>query len=174
MPVPPLRYEIDFADTLADLTRVEELLSPVGMAYFMTTEVGPYLRERAKYRFEAEGDDVSGQWAPLSPVTQSIRESNPDWPVGPSHPINKRTGELEYYVTQSTPETFPTTLGATTRYPGRAPSGGELKSKMETAQRGRAQPKTVPRPVLGVNETDLLFVMTRLTFWLGGGVVPTV
>jgi len=174
MVAPALRFEIYVADTLADMERLEGLLSPVGMAFFMNTEVGPYLRARAASRFAREGDDVSGQWEPLKPVTQLIREENPDWPVGPTHPINKRTGELEHYITHSTPETWPTTVGATTQYPGRPPSG-ELAEKVETAQRGRVSPSTVPRPVLGVNETDILFVMTRLHFWISGpGVIPVV
>jgi len=174
MVAPSLRFEIYVADTLADMARLEALLSPVGMAFFLTTDVGPYLRLRAASRFAQEGDSVSGPWAPLAPITQQIREANPDWPVGPSHPINKRTGELEHYITHSTPEVFPNTLGASLRYPGRPPSG-ELAEKVETAQRGKKSPPTLPRPVLGIDETDILFVMSRLHFWISGpGVIPVV
>lgn len=149
---------------VAMLEKMDTALSPVGMASFLSVEVGPYLQMRASNRFANEGDEVSGKWAQLQPATQQIRASRSDWPVGPDHPINKRTGELEAWVTGGAILAMPHALGATLRYPGREPTG-ELKKKVETAQRGRSKPRTVARPVLGVDATDLLFVTTRLTFY---------
>jgi len=78
-------------------------------------------------------------------------------------PINRRTGELEDWVVNSGWFSYPTGFGASMRYPNKAPTG-ELKKKVETAQKGRKYPSTVARPVLGVNENDLLFLMTSLSF----------
>ncbi len=155
--------EIHAEDTLAMLMRVSAALSGPSMALFLTEVITPYIRLRGEARFAAEGDDVSGKWAPLQPATVAIREANPDWPVGGEHPINVRTSELEEYVTQSDSLVMPSTTGAVMRYPeGKAT--GELQDKMETAQVGRD--RTVARPVLGVNQTDLLFTMSRLAWWI--------
>jgi hypothetical protein len=148
------------------LDRLIFLLEAEGMAAWMGTTVGPWLRKRASDRFASEGDDVSGPWAPLSPATQMIRAEGP-WAVSGDHPINRRTGELENWVAQGTWFAYPDTLGASLTYPAGEPVG-ELREKMEVAQRGRPQslgpdkPRTVARPVLGVNEADLAFVMTAL------------
>jgi len=150
------------------MDRLMYQLSPVGLSNFLGLEVGPWLRTRASDRFFDEGDDVSGPWAALSEVTQEIRESSTDFSVGGSHPINKRTGELEEYVTGSYARFWPTTMGATVRYPGAPSSKKSLRDKMKTAQEGKIYPRTVPRPVLGVNETDLIFVQTALMFFFSG------
>lgn len=147
------------------LNKVEYLLQSTGLALFLGEEVGPYLRERAQARFKGEGDDVVGKWAPLKPATRMIRANNPNWPVGPDHPINVRTGELEDWVTQSAWDAHPTGMGATLKYPSKNPTG-ELRKKVVTAQKGKAFPSTVARPVLGVNPADLVFVTTRLAFYL--------
>jgi hypothetical protein len=147
------------------LNVVELLLQGTGMAMFLNEEVGPYIRERAQARFRNEGDDVVGKWAPLKPSTQVIRQSHPEWPVGASHPINVRTGELEQWVTQSNWNVGPNSVGASLRYPSVKPTG-ELRRKVTTAQRGKDYPSTVARPVLGVNPADLVFVTTRLAFYL--------
>lgn len=134
------------------------LLSPAGAAAFLGSTVGPYLSERAQKRFANEGDDAVGMWAMLKPATVMIREKQG---YGGEHPINRRTGELEEWVVNGGWDAYPSGFGASLRYPERAPAG-ELRSKVETAQRGRSEPATVPRPVLAVNETDLLFVQAAL------------
>lgn len=157
---------IEAESVIAVLRSLDSALSPEGMAAFLGLEVAPYLAERAKRRFADEGDDASGKWAPLLPATQAIRAASPEWPVGPDHPINRRTGELEDWVTGGSFAAMPHALGATLRYPGTPPSG-ELARKVETAQRGRN--RTVPRPVLSVSEADLVFVVTRLAFKFARG-----
>lgn len=144
-------------DVLDAFEKLIVLTSPNGMMSFLHTVIGPYLSKRAGERFASEGDDVTGPWAPLKEATIRIRETE-GFAAGP---INRRTGELENWVVQGGWNAYPTGFGASMRYPGREPSG-ELRRKVETAQKGRVYPSTEPRPVLGVNEADLLFTLTAL------------
>jgi hypothetical protein len=155
-----LYWAIHEDDVVAAITKMELLLGPDGLAGFLGTSVGPYLRERTENRFVNEGDDVTGPWAPLHPATVAIREAS-FYNIGGEHPINRRSGELEDWVTQGNYFPYPTGVGASMQYPSKEPSG-ELRDKLTTAQKGRANPNTVARPVLGVNEKDLLFVMAAL------------
>lgn len=150
------------------LAYLDRILSPAGMGGFLGLNVGPYLQSRARDRFQSEGDDVTGPWAPLAPDTVEIRQRMGQ--MG-DHPINRRTGELEDYVTQGQFRTVVHSLGATLTYPGNTPSRQSIRQKMETAQQGRISPPTVPRPVLGMNERDLMYVVTTLAFFIerGGG-----
>ena len=149
------------------LTRLDTALSPVGMAAFLTGAVEPWVRERAQDRFASEGDDVVGSWAPLQPATVDVR-SRGEWAIGGEHPINKRTGELENYITKSNGKAWPHALGATLTYPGKPSGKKSIVEKMKTAQTGRSHPRTVARPVLGLNERDLLHVLTSLAFYVKG------
>ncbi len=150
------------------LMQLDRSLSGPSLMAWMATHVDPWIRGRAKARFKQEGDDVSGPWAPLKPATQNIRQNHPQGPFGGAHPINKRTGKLEAYITGAPPQIVSHSLGATYTFPGRAPFG-ELKDKVLTAQTGRAVPNTVARPVMGVNEKDLLAVLTDLSLHLAVG-----
>ena len=147
------------------LNAVTVRLTPLAVATWLGAVVGPYLQSRTRDRFMQEGDDVTGPWAPLKEATVSIRSEEG---YGPTHPINRRTGELEEYVTGSSSAFWPTAMGGTVRYP-RAPSSRQsVRDKMKTAQQGSPYPKTVVRPVLGMNETDMAFVMTQLSFYITG------
>lgn len=150
----------------AMLERLSSALSGPMLIGFMGS-VGEYLQSRARSRFASEGDDVSGAWHPLSDVTQHFRETQ-GFPA--SHPINKRTGDLEVYITQSSYSVTPNPLGATTTYPsGGAKTQGWLREKIKTAQTGKASPATEARPVLGMNERDLLYVMITFAFLVQTG-----
>lgn len=149
----------------AMMTRLETSLAPAGIGAWLGGAVSPYLAKRAKNRFQSEGDDVTGKWEPLSGPTQHIRESQG---YGAAHPINHRTGRLEQYITGSPNRISIHSLGATLTFPGKAPVG-EMHTKVKTAQRGKLDPRTPPRPVLGVNETDLLAVMTSLSLYISQG-----
>ena len=158
----------------AMLAHLDSALSPSVMATFLGVKVGTYLKQRASQRFGNEGDDAVGPWAPLEQSTQLIRASGP-WQVGPGSPINKRTGELESYITGSEILAWGTPLGAVVKYPAKVPSSKGIREKMRTAQAGRAKPKTVPRPVLGMNERDLAYVLASLAFHVKthrGGFAP--
>ena len=146
----------DTVGVQAMLLHLEAKLYPPNLAYFLGVEVDPYLRNRAEARFQDEGDDVVGKWEPLHPATINIRQQQG---YG-SGPINRRTGELENYIT-SVGDVTPHPAGATLTLPG-APASGELAEKVQTAQIGKDYPATVPRPVLGMNETDLAAVLTML------------
>lgn len=146
------------------LAQLEQTLT-FGMVKFLGEEVALYIKQRAARRFQNEGDDVSGKWAPLLPVTQYIRSTSEGLDVGPDHPINKRTGELEAWVTKSSFVVSEASGGAVLQYPSKKPQG-ELEEKVITAQQGKSYPDTVARPVLGVNQTDMLFVLTQLAFFI--------
>lgn len=149
----------------AMLERLDSALSPVGLAAFLNLGVGPWVKQRAADRFASEGDDVSGKWAPLQESTIEIREHAG---FEGAHPINKRTGELEAYITEGQ---IGITAGpgfASMRYPDNPPATKSLKQKVETAQRGRSNPNTVARPILGLNERDLAQVVTMLAFHVQG------
>jgi hypothetical protein len=159
------------------LLRTEMALS-VGMYAFFETQMATWLSERAERRFDSEGDDVSGKWDPLAPATEKIREAGRlagRWSVGDAHPINQRTGELKDYITAGEGDTF-TGMGNTEFiYPSVNLIGGEIPDKMRTAQEGAAVKGTQarfmnpapPRPVLGVNEVDLGFMLTALSMHVG-------
>lgn len=143
----------------AMLNSIDSALSPEGLSAFLGLAVGPWVKERAADRFAQEGDDVTGKWAPLQDATVEIRQKAG---FGGDHPINKRTGELEEYITQGQIGVTAAPGVATLKYPKNPPATKGLKQKMSTAQRGRGYPATVPRPVLGLNERDLAQVMTML------------
>jgi hypothetical protein len=151
-------------DVEQSLDRLMLLLSQDGLWGFLAYTMQPYLQKRAKERFRMEGDDVTGPWAPLKPSTVAIRENGP-WQVGGDHPINRRTGELERWVTKGGQKSdiWPSDTGATLSFPSRRGKNADIRAKMQTAQLGRTHPSTVPRPVIGVNETDMIFFQTALT-----------
>lgn len=148
------------------INHLDQKIGPQGLTAFLAMTVFPYLIQRAKERFQDEGDDVVGKWTPLAPATEVIRQQ---MGYGGSHPINRRTGELERYITQGsvTASVQASPLGAFLQHPASPPSG-KLKSKVKTAQQGdpsfgRGVP---PRPVLGMNEVDLGYIMTALAFYV--------
>lgn len=143
------------------LQRLDYLFGPVGMTYFLAGQVTPYLKGRARARFANEGDEMSGPWAALSPVTAQIRSAL-GYP--PDHPINHRSGQLERWVTGSMPAVLYTPVVAQLTYPGNPPTG-KLKSKVTTAQTGISSTgrTTTPRPVLGLDMTDYVAILGMLT-----------
>lgn len=159
-------WSVDDSDVVQAMERLINLLSPEGASAFLAAEMGPYLSKRAKQRFANEGDDAVGQWLPLAPATQAIREAS-NYPVAGDHPINRRSGELEDWVVGGGWNAYPTGLGASMQYPSRAPSG-ELRKKVETAQKGKAYPRTPARPVLAVSETDMIFFLAAFSMAVEG------
>lgn len=154
------------------LKHLERCFSPIGMTDFFNNDVTPYLRERAKQRFEGEGDDAVGQWAPLKETTRWIRangRNRGEWPdISPAHPINVRTHDMETYITQGRGDVLVTGASASLFYPQRrTPTRKGLDRKVRRAQTGGGN--TVPRPVLGVSLTDLNFIVTKLAFFIQRG-----
>lgn len=138
------------------LRRMDTALNPAAIASFLGGVVDPYLRKRMENRFAQEGDDVTGGWAPLKKSTQDIRS---ELGFGAAHPINKRTGDMEDYITNTPNSLLIHPWGAALTLPGKAPTG-ETRAKVKRAQQG--DHRTVKRPVLGMNERDLVFVLTAL------------
>jgi len=142
------------------MMRLDTALNPGAIAGFLTESTDPYLRGRAKARFDNEGDDVVGQWLPLSPDTEDIRQN---MGYSPAHPINVRSGALERYIVDSPNSMFVDPAnGATLTLPGNEPTGS-LLTKVTTAQQGKDYPETLPRPVLGMNEKDLTYILATLS-----------
>lgn len=144
------------------LWALDTALNPFAIAGFLGAEVDPYIRTRARQRFRDEGDDVSGKWAPLAEATWTWRTGQG---YQAQHPINKRSGELEGWVTESAHRMNVHTLGATLTMPGNR-GGGELTTKVKTAQIGKPDPNTPPRPVIGMNEKDLSAVLSLLFLYI--------
>lgn len=150
--------DVDSENVEQMLARTSLAVSSVGMFTFLSGVVGPWLKERAEDRFAAEGDDVSGKWAPLESYTQQVRSSGG---YGAEHPINRRTGELENFITGGGWDVVSVAGFSQLTFPGNAPSAREAM-KVATAQIGAAHPSTPARPVLGVNGVDLAFVLAAL------------
>lgn len=161
-----LFIEVNDASLEATLTKLTVVLSYAGMTLFFEEKLEPYLRGRAVERFAGQGDSaVGGRWKPLLPATQSIRES---LGYGATSPINKRTGTLESYITESNGLSLELAgEGSQFTYPGADPTDAELIDKVATAQKGRNFPPTVARPVLGLDEIDLAYVTAALVETIG-------
>lgn len=150
-----VRLDIDVDDSRVELmfARLDTVLSAPGIAAMLAGPVDEYIQLKAKQRFANEGDDAVGKWAPLSPATQAIRSQQG---YGASHPINRRTGELERYITETPGQATPIPgVGAILDAPGHGATGA-LKKKVTGAQKGE---KTAPpRPVMGLSAADGLAV----------------
>lgn len=157
-----LTFEADARHFQHVLAMLELKLSPSGLTGFLLATVDPFIRARTASRFGSEGDDVSGAWQPLEKATELIR-AGAGFP--PAHPINERTGRLRATLVGRPGDAKPNGFGANLTYPG--PIGdASFWDKMETAQGGSTNPPTPPRPVIGLNENDMLFVTTELIAWL--------
>lgn len=161
---------VDAKGVQAMLMRLDTGFSSVAMAGFLQGVVGQYLQERAEARFVNEGDDVVGRWKPLLDSTQQIRRES-GYSIGPAHPINVRSGEMEEYVTGGNGMSVPLgTSQAVLTFPSPSqPQTAELRKKMKTAQKGTKQKgrrATVPRPVIGVGAQDLAFTLGALGLYV--------
>ena len=166
-----MRIDIDIQadDVFHILDRLDTAFSPEGMSRFMATQALPHLRARAKGRFEGEGDDASGKWAPLKDSTVSIRASGIRtglWPdILPDHPINQRTGIMHDYIVKGRAEIMTTDASTTMFFPGRRPPTPQLMKKVQRAQQGDR--RTQPRPVLAISQVDVNELSVRLAYFIG-------
>jgi len=145
--------------------KLENLLSPEMLAVFMAGPVVQHFQQRFNEFFEDQGTP-SGAWQPLSEVTIADRVEQG---FGPG-PINERTGQLRDFITDSPGEVRVLATLAVLTYPGPLPSG-ELGRKVKTAQQGGTfSGHSVPaRPVMEIDETDMLFTMSALNFYIERG-----
>lgn len=154
--------ETDAASAVAVLAHLTMKLSPAGLHTFLDTMVDPFIRARVDQRFASEGDDVVGAWHPLTVATQMIRAAK-GYPS--AHPINQRSHKMHSFLVNTQSDVKPTGIGATLTHP--PPTGdGLMNQKIQTAQAGKSRPRTPPRPVIGVNENDMLFITSELALYL--------
>lgn len=152
----------------AMLLHLERVTSPPMIGAWLETSVTYWLSNRARERFDTEGDDVTGPWMELGEYSQRRRAEQG---YGSEHPINVRTGELEDYIVNSDGDVTIAPMGATLKYPGPDPVG-DLAIKVETAQVGMTDSNgnyTPPRPVLGMNTTDLQAILVSLAQFIQRG-----
>ena len=141
------------------LDGLARVFTPEALSAFLGGPIGEYLAKQAENRFASEGDATVGKWAPLRPATVQIRI---DTNFGGDHPINRRTGELEDWVVGSGWDAYPTGFGASLKFPAKEPTG-VLRKKVEIAQVGGGEYNTVARPVLGLDENDVLYAISALS-----------
>lgn len=154
---------VDVKDVNAAIDIIDDRLQNQ-LGHWMRDDLHDLLEKRASERFASEGDDASGAWAPLKPATwvQRVRKG-----FSPAHPINVRTHDLQNFILGSSGSV----VGAGTWnyiWPGDPPSG-ELMDKMQTAQRGRARPNTVPRPVVALGAGDYGKIVDSLSAFIVDG-----
>ncbi len=161
---------IDFGEVMEMLDGLDRALSPQRLTHdYLGDRAHDVLTDRARTRFQNEGDDVSGgPWAELKPYTQEIREKGG---FGPAHPINVRTGAMRGHILDAPPDAHPTGEGADLFFPARGGNSG-VEEKIAVAQRG--DERTVARPVIGAGARDMELLLARLGGYLqdhqpGGG-----
>jgi hypothetical protein len=144
-----------------------ERLSDSNLADYLEDQVDPYLKGRVADRFAAEGDDAVGMWLPLSPATEQIRQSRG---YGGAHPINVRTREMLNYILTGQADVSGTGDGQMISFPS---NGGPspVMDKIKTAQQGKPDPNTPPRPVVALSDTDERDIMISLEEYLMEGLI---
>ncbi len=155
-------FDVDQAMAGAFVAELNRRMQPQNLAAFVHTTVGPFIRRRIQQRFQSEGDDVTGKWHPLTLATQMIRAQK-GYP--PDHPINRRSNQMYNHLLSDPGQTR--VMGPMIEFTHPTPGGNPLTlQKISTAQGGKRRPFTPPRPVLGVNENDMLFVTSELAAYL--------
>lgn len=167
MTAPGYGFEIDVdaTEVVAAIDLMDRRLQ-VDMGDWMRNDLHDHLVRRAANRFASEGDDASGPWAPLTPGTEAIRTRR-HFP--PAHPINIRTHDLQRFILGAAGNV----IGAGTwqfQWPGDPPSG-DLVDKMQTAQSGSVNPRTVPRPVVALGVQDYNEILDSLAAFIVDGIV---
>lgn len=159
-------FETDANSATGVFDTLDARMQDTGLIEFMEDHVDPYLRRRIANRFLAEGDDVSGHWHPLTRATELIR-ARQGFP--PQHPINVRTRQMKDFLISTPSQVRSSGPEVILTHPPPIASG-EINRKIATAQGGKANPPTPARPVIGVNENDLLYITSSLTAYLIRGI----
>lgn len=154
---------VDDFDTQEALRKTSRSISPTSLGAWLATDAARLMREAAQDRFTNEGDASSGGWAPLKWPTQNIREA---LGYDREHPINVRTGNLRDWVINNTGSVNVTGYGSRLTWPTGTTGDPELQRKYRTAQRGKARPPTVPRPVVALGLNDVPFMRSSLLAWV--------
>ena len=139
-------FEVDAKQPLAELRRLRVAAGGVSLRLFMQRRAQALLQERTKFRFDSESYS-GGRWAPLKWVTNERFRIPEGFGAAPPASINVRTGGLSRWLGNSQGKTQGSRFRASLHWPGPAPTE-EDERKLWTAQRGRKDPPTVPRPVV--------------------------
>lgn len=162
-----ITFEVDAKDVNARLAKFQDNTEAPRLPHFIQDDLAAFLQLRAEERFKNEGDDAVGAWAPLSAATENIRASKG---FSSAHPINKRTGDLERFVTGSRGKLTSEGGGFGITFPDDPPSG-DLSQKMITAQIGRPNPRSPARPVVGLSQVDEEGIMDLLSEYITKGLI---
>jgi hypothetical protein len=156
-------FRSDDAAAMYLIMHLASRLSNAGLRLFLSGHVLPHLREEIEESFATETDPEDESWLSLAEATITIRESKG---YG-SGPINQRTGELKNFIMRNS---FLGEIGGAfvLQIPGQNASG-ELGHKMQVA--AGADPKFSARPILGLTENDLAFVVGSMNTWIIGGAI---
>jgi len=176
---------VDEHEVQAALQALWWAVSGSSLRRFHIVATSPMLRERARERFQNEGDSAVGSWQELTESRQDIRE-HAGFPR--DHPINHATGELENFILNS-PDDITWGAGWAAFYLPRNTRSPRLVGKMVTAQQGRPAghhmpvgwgpgngvkyPKSVAtpaRPVVGLDMTDMAHLIGALEIFIAGEV----
>lgn len=152
---------LDASDAVRVMAILDVRLRAAGLEAFMQNTAVPWLQRRAAKRFGSEGDDASGKWMPLRKATEHFR-SKAGFP--PAHPINVRTLQMFDFITSADGSISGGPGYASLNWPGARGRGQELAAKIRTAQGLTAG--VVARPVLGLSQTDDIFISARLLVYL--------
>lgn len=159
-----LRIVANVDEVFEHLVALDTAFNATAMTEFMFQEVGPWLRQRARNRFQNEGDEAVGKWAPLAPATQKIREHGREkgyWPdISAEHPINVRSHDMERHITQGIGSMDFLEGASTYHFPDKNVPA-KIAEKMTTAQKGSGRTKA--RPVLGMSGVDTTKIMADLS-----------
>lgn len=152
------RLDVEILDQ--DIVRIIHKLSDESLARWMKDDALDIIEGRTERRFEAEGDDASGKWAPLTHDTQRIRSSQG---YMPDHPILERSGELREAVLTSKGNLTVDPSGVMLEWPGGINTPDNSKHiAYAIAQKGSLPNKTVSRPIAAADDTDMILLMESL------------
>lgn len=175
-----MHVEVKKKDVDRALAALAFATSPASYALFHQTLTLRWLVERTTHRFTHQGGpEVDGTWAALSDARRDIRSHaalNPE-------PPNIATSELMGWILSNKGATVKSGVGATFSYPGAMPRRPSVKAKLQTAQKGKpagfpmptgsggtkpSPSPTPPRPILGLDEVDLIHMLGALELWIAG------
>lgn len=166
--------EVDAFDTNRMIERTLKAVDGISLEEYLRGPAHEYLEHEIVQRFAYEGDKKSGDWAPLSEATRTIRRELGYDEEG----TNIRSGEMFRILTHDA-DFYPGTNSAEMSLPGSAGTRGQMAQKMQTATRGRANNPmpgfgpTPPRPVLAVDEMDMAALLEALNIWIIGEIAGT-
>lgn len=157
-----LLIDIDAVQTLFELNKSLMAIDHGSLAAFLETPADNYLKLRIRQRFQNEGDGASGNWLPLTPVTQSFRVRGGYFP---EQPINRRTGKLFNWLMSMSPDISIMAYGGVQGiWPDALPGDRVTAKKYTTAQKGDS--RTPARPVLAIDTTDMAAITVEMGAYL--------